>query len=144
MFEKIMVYVDGSSSDEKVLDYAVDIAQKYKVGLTLISVVEPEHSTSRTLPPEVFEPYSENDKAYHRKVLEMNAKKVMEKVPEMPVVKIIRYGNVVENVLEVCGSEDYNLIIIGSKHIGGIKELLVGDIGKDIVEQSPATVLVVK
>jgi nucleotide-binding universal stress UspA family protein len=144
MFEKIMVYVDGSNSDEKVLDYAIDIAKKYNAGLTLITVVETEHATSRTLPPEVFQPYSENEKAYHRKVLDLNAQKVMEKAPGMTVDRIIRYGEIVVNVLDVCDKGDYNLIVVGNKHVGGFKEMIIGDISKDMVEQSPAAVLVVK
>jgi nucleotide-binding universal stress UspA family protein len=144
MFKQILVTLDGSDTAEKALDYAIDLARKDNAGLTLLTVVEPRDSTSRTLPPEMFEPYPEEVKAGHMAILNRSLKKVQEKAPEVEVDTKIAYGNAANLIVETCKEGTYDLVVMGSRGRGGIKGLLLGSVSRSVANEAPIPVLIIK
>lgn len=144
MFKRILVPVDGSDNSEKALDYAIDLAKKDKAGLTVITVVEPRHSTSHTLPPEIFEPYPEEVKAVYEGILRRSLERVKEKAPELDADTKLAFGSAGNSIIEACREGGYDLIVMGSRGIGGIKGFILGSVSKSVVNEAPVPVLIIK
>ncbi len=54
----------------------------------------------------------------------------------------IRQGVPAEAILEVARDGDFDLIVIGRRGIGGMRELLLGSVSRTIVQKAPCSVLV--
>jgi nucleotide-binding universal stress UspA family protein len=135
---KILVPLDGSKNSFTGLDKAIYIARQCGSTITGLNVISiyPQHLGDLVSPLRVR--------------LYQDAEKFMEKAKfisaQNGVVfhhKII-YGDPKLDILNITKQNKFDLIIIGSRGLGGIKEALLGSVSNFIVHKSHVPVLVVK
>ena len=156
LFKKILVAVDGSESSQRAAQAALELAEKLKTELIVVHAIVPPtsyyHSTiaspvGMTLPApsqhEIDAYY-----AYARKVAlsvvgetESKAKKhgiaVKTEIPEA-------VSSVVETIINHATKENIDLIIVGTRGLGGFKKMLLGSVSSGIVSHAHCPVLVVR
>ena len=141
MFSKILVPIDGSPNSYRGLEYATDIALKYHAEITLIHVVENASNAylggSAVPVPEKY--FTEKD-YFDRNILQKRSKEL--ESMGIKVKTIQANGNASEEILKVSGG--YDLIVIGSRGLGGFKKLLLGSVSSGILQRSTVPVLVVR
>ena len=145
VFSKILVAVDGSETADKALDVAVDLAQKYSAELMIVTVFD-FISTSMVARDMVFSPagstkYLEELESFHEHVLETAVNKVSQNVK---VTKRLLTGRAADKIIETANNENIELIIVGSRGLGGIKEIFLGSISDRVADGSKCPVLIVK
>ena len=142
MFNKILVAVDGSSSSIYALDYAANLANQNNAELMIISVIEyiPTFYTagSGTLAKQMYEITEEN----YTKMYDEQRERLKVKYPQLKLTTLIEQGKPVDVINEV--SSDFDLIVVGHRGLGGVFNLLLGSVAKQVVESCTIPVLVVK
>lgn len=149
MIKKILVAIDGSKSSDKALDFSLDLAGKYSAQIVLISVFNPPSVSYLTSRAMVYIPinttkHSEEIKIYHEKMLSEALKKARSYNEKLNVSKKLVEGRPAEKIVETAKEGGFDLIVIGSRGLGGIKEFLLGSVSDRVADEAPVPVLIVK
>jgi nucleotide-binding universal stress UspA family protein len=143
--KKILAAIDGSEASFMALDFALSLAKKYSASLTILTVVEPLNPTpSPTIPPSVVEPYLNEVRAYYEGILEKAMQRVTEGNKRPDVNTVLLHGRAWEKIVGECRDGGYDLLVMGSRGLGGIKGFILGSVSKRAVEEAPCPVLIVK
>jgi len=131
----IVVALDVSVKTNKILDKAISLAKYSDAKITGIYVME----LQPTLPPGV-----KNDSGAKKaeKILRP-LKKYCEKQGIQFAFKIL-IGRPASEIVKFAEKGKVDLVVIGSKHLGGFKEKLIGSVANSIVHHSKVSVLIVK
>ena len=135
---KILVPLDGSKSSLNGLDTAIFLARQCGATITGLHVVSiyPQHFGDLLTP--------------------LKAKLVKDAEKFMAQAKVksaqngivfhhkITYGDPQSDVIDFVKQNKFDLIVIGSRGLGGIKEAFLGSVSNAIVHKSHVPVLVVK
>jgi nucleotide-binding universal stress UspA family protein len=147
MIKKILVALDGSDLADKSLDFALDLAEKYSAKVTLLTVIDTP-SNSFWLQGTVFTPNSskdnlENLRKFHKEILSKAFKKA-DAYKNIPVTKKILEGRPADKIIEIAVQESFDLIVMGSRGLGGIKEIFLGSVSDRVADKASCPVLIIK
>lgn len=135
---KILVPLDGSKTSFNGLDTAIFLARQCSATITGLHVVSiyPQHLGDLVTPL----------KAKLVKDAEKFMAQAKVKSAQNGIVfrhKVI-YGDPQSDVIDFVKQNKFDLIVIGSRGLGGIKEAFLGSVSNAIVHKSHVPVLVVK
>ena len=156
LFKKILVAMDGSENSQKAAQAALELAEKLKAELVVLSAIIPPTSyyhTTLATPMGVSLPAPSQHEidsyyAYARKAatsivgdVESKAKRqaihVKTEIPEAS-------SSVVETILNHAAKDNVDLIVVGTRGLGGFKKLLLGSVSSGILSHAHCPVLVVR
>ncbi|GIP52874.1 MULTISPECIES: universal stress protein [Paenibacillus] len=143
LFSKIVAAYDGSKASNKALDKAIDLV-KVTPGATLevLHVFDfPRFYVAEGFAPI---PASVNQDFYElaEKTVE-EAKNRLEAAGVTAKVEMLQ-GAPAEGILDYVKKHDSDIIIIGSRGLGGIREFVLGSVSHNVVQHARIPVLVVK
>jgi len=139
-FKKIIVAYDGSHDSEKALTTAANLAQSLAAEISLVSVVS-------EIPVAVSEgmDYSfwaaNAEKNYAEKV--ETAKKYCTEM-HIEVHSKVLHGNPASEIINYARQEKADMIIAGTRGLGGFGQLLLGSVAHQLVTYSDIPVMIVK
>ena len=151
IFSKILVPVDGSVNSMKAIDYAVNVAEKYKSEIIALHVLYSQSGfafhketvagtiTSSSLNDLNLEAKQEAEKWF--KEINKRAEKMNVQIKTEVVFTVI---SIVEGILTHAEKENIDLIIIGSKGKSGWKKLIVGSVASGISTYAHCPILIVR
>ena len=151
IFSKILIPVDGSTNSMKAINYAIDLADKYKSELLALHVLYSQSGfafhketvagaiTSSSLNDLNLDAKQEAEKWFE----EIN-KRAEEKKVQIKTEVVFTVISIVEGILTYAEKENINLIIIGSKGKSGWKKLIVGSVASGISTYAHCPILIVK
>ena len=151
IFSKILIPIDGSTNSMKAIDYAIDLADKYKSELLALHVLYSQSGfafhketvagaiTSSSLNDLNLDAKQEAEKWFE----EIN-KRAEEKKVQIKTEVVFTVISIVEGILTYAEKENINLIIIGSKGKSGWKKLIVGSVASGISTYAHCPILIVK
>ena len=151
IFSKILIPIDGSTNSMKAIDYAVDLADKYKSELLALHVLYSQSGfafhketvagaiTSSSLNDLNLDAKQEAEKWFK----DINEKAEKRKV-QIKTEVVFTVISIVEGILTYAEKENINLIIIGSKGKSGWKKLIVGSVASGISTYAHCPILIVK
>ena len=156
LFKKILVAQDGSESSQRAAQAALELAEKLKADLVVLHAISSPtsyyHSTIASPTGMSLPAPSQHEidayYAYARKVAlgivgetESKAKKqgihVKTEIPEA-------VSSIVETIVNHASKENVDLIVVGTRGLGGFKKLLLGSVSSGIVSHAHCPVLVVR
>ena len=135
--KKILVPLDASENSLRSLDYAVDLAQKYNAEITGLNVIPNMPEMFRDAPP-----YSEKAQKDAGNMMTEAKKRTSEKNVKFQD-KIVR-GSAGKELVKFAEENNFDLIIIGSRGIGSVKEAFLGSVSNYISHKSNVPALIVK
>jgi len=174
MFKKILVATDGSNHAFRALDIASDLAKKYGAELLIVHILmhgkvphgfrrmaEVEHigstqsprmedlynlpgnllTTMRNIEPEVNEDEYFDFLAKH---IITNSKTAAKENGVDKIDARILSGDVAERILALISSEQIDLVILGTRGIGGIKRMLMGSVASKVSQLAECPCLTVR
>lgn len=129
-FSKILVAYDGSKYAQKALNYAVQLGEKYKSKITLLSVVQ----TMLT------------------KIQEEAAKSIGERVVSeaeshvkgVSTDKKVEVGHPAKTIIDFAKEGDYDLIVLGSRGLNPVKRFVLGSVSDKVARHAQCSVLIIK
>jgi nucleotide-binding universal stress UspA family protein len=148
LISKILVATDGSKTADKAVNFAFDLAAKYSAEVLVVSVFD-VISTALVARGMVFSPagtskYLEELEAFHEKVLLDSIKKAEKVKAGFKVSKKLLKGRAADKIVEAANEGGFDLIVIGSRGLGGIKEFFLGSVSDRVADEAKCPVLIVK
>jgi nucleotide-binding universal stress UspA family protein len=150
MIKKILVPIDGSKHSDRALKYALDLAEKYSADIKLLTVAQPVVATGSMfltqpmLPPTSTAIYVKEIEAAHKKILAEALKKAKESKPNINISKKMVNGRPADKIVEIANKGNFDLIVMGSRGAGGIKEFFLGSVSDRVADEARCPVLLVK
>ncbi|MBN2236144.1 MAG: universal stress protein [Bacteroidales bacterium] len=148
MIKNILVPIDGSGLTEKIMAFAIDLAEKYQANVTLLSVLEKPSPTlinqGTLFTPNSTKKFVEDLEKYHKKVLLDATKKIEGKKSTVTISSMLVEGRPADKIIEVSQKGKYDLIVIGSRGLGGIKEFFLGSVSDRVADEATCPVLIIK
>jgi nucleotide-binding universal stress UspA family protein len=140
---KILVPYDGSKYSHNAFKYALDIAKKYNSTLiTVICIVEQNQLSEMTMPEEEnLQLKKQKDSA--SQLLSILTSRAEELGIDFKGV-ILRTSSVTDAILSYAESNSVDVIILGSRGLGGFKKLLLGSVASVVSQYSKCPVLIIK
>ena len=153
MYKKILVAFDGSEASKHALDHAVNIAEPYGAEIVVLSVVP--RVMMPVFPDEGFgaapitaaqdmSEYQSKMKGIYNLSLEDAKKDINEHFPDLKVTTKLLEGRPSSTIVSEADVEEADLIVIGSRGIGGITGWILGSTSRNVVESCTKPILVVK
>ena len=153
MYKKILVAFDGSEASKHALDHAVNIAEPYGAEIIVLSVVP--RVMMPVFPDEGFgaapitaaqdmSEYQSKMKGIYNMSLEDAKKDINEHFPGLKVTTKLMEGRPSATIVSEADTQEADLIVIGSRGIGGITGWILGSTSRNVVESCTKPILVVK
>ncbi|MED3515066.1 universal stress protein [Bacillus subtilis] len=146
MFNKMLVAIDGSDMSAKALDAAVHLAKEQQAELSILHVGREAVVTTSSLTGIVYVPEHFIDEIRNEvkkeglKILE-NAK---EKAKGVQAETIYANGEPAHEILNHAKEKGVSLIVVGSRGISGLKEMMLGSVSHKVSQLSTCPVLIVR
>lgn len=142
MFNKIIVAIDQVELTKKLLNATVEIARDKQSQVTLVHVSQEYVSNGMTYLPENFleEILNEIKKASLEKL--QQAKSKLKSVGINSETVLLK-GDPAHEILKYAKDTEQQLIIIGSRGLSGIKEMMLGSVSHKVSQLSKCPVLIV-
>jgi nucleotide-binding universal stress UspA family protein len=152
LIEKLLVALDGSKSANNALDFALDLAEKYSANVILLTVVDAApvpltvYAPPGTQPvaPVFVDSYLEELKKRHEKMLAEALKRSKKSKPSLKISKKLVEGRPPDKIVETAKEGEFDLVVMGSRGLGGIKEFFLGSVSDRVADEAPCPVLIVK
>ena len=139
MFAKILVAVDGSETSKKAFDQSVFLAQKCSSKLYVVHVVlDWEYGGDSAATFELIDEIIANG----RELLERC--KTLALKSNVQVETLLEQGDYAHEIIEVAKRNDCNVIIMGSRGMSPIKELLLGSVSLKVMHHASCPVMIVR
>lgn len=139
MFAKILVAVDGSESSKKAFDKSVFLAQKCNSKLYVVHVVlDWEYGGDSAATFELIDELRSKGK----ELLERCKKQALQS--NVQVAILLEQGDYSHEIIEVAKRKDCDLIIMGSRGMSPIKELMLGSVSLKVMHHASCPVMVVR
>lgn len=144
MFTKILVAVDGSDHSKNAVRFACDIAQKYHAALHLVHAPQIEVGTL-TLGSGMIDvmPTRERLAAQGKSVLDTATAWAQASGHKPEVVEVL-IGDTTQSILQYVGENGIDLIVSGSRGLGGLRGLLQGSVSQKLTSHATCPVLTVR
>ena len=146
MIKKILVALDGSKAANNALNFALELAETTSAELELLTVVPPVFLPSHSiyvLKSEAITDCATALEASFRGVLSKAQSDVQKRKPKFTVTTKFEKGEPAEKIVEIAERGNFNLIVMGSRGLGGRVSTL-GSVSSRIVDKSSCPVLIVK
>ncbi|WP_436235237.1 universal stress protein [Paenibacillus sp. LjRoot153] len=134
--------IDKAEITNKLLDATIEIARNKQTQVTLVNVSQEYVSNGMTYVPEKFleEILNEMEKASLEQLQQAKSKLKSAGInPETVHLK----GDPAHEILKYAGDTEQQLIIIGSRGLSGIKEMMLGSVSHKVSQLSSCPVLIV-
>ncbi len=156
IFKKVLVAVDGSESANRAANAAVELADKLKAELIILHAISPPSTAYKSaipsIGPMVPPPISQQEiDAYYN-----YAKRVAMGIMSGAVSEAKKRGiklktetpegvaSVVETIINHANRENVDLIVVGTRGLGGFRKLLIGSVSSGVVTHASRPVLIVR
>ena len=144
-FSKILVGIDQSESSDLTFEYAIRLSKLSGAKIYLVYVIEiPKAARS-------FVGISDLEK-YHEEEAQRFLDEIVMRVPKKfnlgdnidDMERIIKKGHPSKVILDLSESIGVDLIIVGSRGLGGVKEFMLGSVSHSVARHASVPVLIVK
>ena len=153
MYKKILVALDGSEPSNKALEHAITIATNFKAKLIMLAVVQ--RVMIPMFPDDGFggvplsasmdmAQYQEQMREVHQSVLDDAMIQIKKEHPDLMVEAVLKEGRPSATITDFAENEGVDLIVMGSRGIGGYTGWLLGSTSRKVVDSCTKPVMIVK
>ena len=146
MFKKILVCDDGSDGAMQAVQAAIGIAQKFESEALVVNVMPPvpvvaPYVISVEAAPDMAEVVKE---AVEEQQATLSCAEHLFRKENIPVRTLAESGHAVEVITRVAEQEKADLIVLGSRGLGGFKRFLLGSVSDGVSHHAHCPVLIVR
>ena len=147
MFSKILVCTDGSGKSNEAARFAANLAQKFESQVILMYVYDPTLIPAATMG--ILEGSLQTDigAGLYAEETFKGVEKETGEVFANAGVKFSTHrelGHPVHRILSVALDEKVDLIVMGSRGLGGFERLLLGSVSEGVLRHAHCPVLIVR
>lgn len=146
---KILVPIDGSPNADRALDVAIGLAKSFGSELVVLNVISTPNiliTTSAFGAPAsgVKSYYEQQENSARHFVDEAIIHSRKEGISKVTSSIIRADKSIVEEIIDAAVNSKVDLIVIGTRGLGGFKRLLLGSVSSGVVAHAHCNVLVVR
>jgi nucleotide-binding universal stress UspA family protein len=136
---KVLVATDGSEHSMKAVQRGLELAEKQKAQVTLMSVAYYVQGDFDTMPIDI------QDKLEYEARVALQKGKALFEAKNLPVDTVLEAGLVpANNIIRKAQEAGYDRIIIGSTGMSTLERILMGSTASKVVAHAPCEVTVVR
>ncbi len=139
-FQKIMVAYDVSERSKKALRWAIKLAKALSGSVVIVTVVKPPEFSSDA---DEVDSFCDEGRKYYQPFLD-EACKYAESRGVLKVSSETLYGHKAESIVRYASDNDVDLIVMGTRGMGGFANLVVGSVAQKVMEYANVPVTVIK
>jgi nucleotide-binding universal stress UspA family protein len=153
LFGKLLVAFDGSEQSKHALNYAADMAN-YNGGELIVLTVVPRvtlpifpdegFGSAPITAAQDFGEYQDRLKAMYEKAQSDVMKELREHYPNLKTESILLEGRPSARIVETSERYSVDLIIMGSRGLGGISGWILGSTSRRVVESCTKPIMIIK
>jgi len=158
LFKKILVPIDGSRQAHSALKTALELAKIHMSELEILHVTSysEEYTATRSesgvdlmseesaSPPEWINEYIAKVRENDEKMLSQALKNAENLYPKLKITAKFLWGRPGKCIVSDAEEGGFDLVVIGSRGLGGISGLVLGSVSHHVVKESKIPILVVK
>ena len=137
---KFVVAYDGSPGSKKALSLAANLAKGLSARLVLVRVLDPARLIDSEI-NDVVKARAHYERRYSESLA--TAKEQLAELGDVVSMEVLE-GNPAETIIDFAHREQAQLIIVGTRGLGGFKRLMLGSMAQALVTYSDIPVLVAK
>jgi nucleotide-binding universal stress UspA family protein len=135
MIKRILFPTDGSAFSARAAEYVISFAKTYRGSVTALHVIYVK-------PPRTLDAKSVKKEMARQAEI---CFRPLRKVRGIKLnTKILVSRSIADAILDEAQEGEYDLIVMGSKGITGLKRVLLGSVCEEVVRRAPCPVLVVR
>jgi len=152
--KKILAAIDGSDKADQALDHALWLAEKINAEVEIFNAVAPVRvpAASPAAPgvtgtvylPGWANTYYEEFRKQNEEMLDERFNRSKERYPELKISKKIVEGKPRLEIVKEAEENNFGLIVMGSRGLGELEELVLGSVSDAVVNRSKVPVFIVK
>ena len=131
-----MVPYDQSAGSNRAIEYAVGLAEKFNSKISIVSCIP------RTVPLVPADTTKSLKESMAKSISKLEPKLKKSKIPFKSA--LLDSISVTESLTKYVESNDVDLIVMGSRGLGGFKKLLLGSVASGVTQHSKCPVLIVR
>ena len=133
LITRVLLATDGSDSSENALNYSLGFLPN-DAKLVILSVM-----------PEVVKQELETSlRKSHERMVRDAENLVKKKRPDLVVHTVVEEGHPSDVICYYANTENVDMVIMGSRGLGGVKGFLLGSVSRNVVNACSKPVLIVK
>lgn len=136
--KNILVPLDGSKNSFKALTKSIYLAKKCGASITVLYVLRVAYDN----PDLVYVPQTQNELKKVEKFLATAKSQVTKN--SIGFKKKILFGHEAKRIIDFAKKQKFDLIVMGARGRGLIKQMLLGSVSSAVVHNSKVPVLIVK
>ena len=149
---RILIAYDGSEPSQHALEQGVSLAKLTDSDVTIISVVprimipvftEPGTGASMYSAQEMANAQREMSR-YYSDSLKEASQRLASEYPELKVETELLEGRPSQAIIDMAENDGFDLIVIGSRGLGGITGWILGSTSRRVVDSCTVPVLLIK
>lgn len=149
MIQRILVALDGSEHAQHALTYALNIAVKYNAQVHLLSVFHPLAFPFSPYPPtsttvQLMQQALDAQRQHQYNILSQALADARQEYPQITLSKSLKEGRPAEIIVQSAVEDQVDLIVMGSRGLGGVKQLFLGSVSDRVADEAPCPILIVK
>jgi nucleotide-binding universal stress UspA family protein len=146
---RILVPIDGSVNGNRALNFGIGLAKKYGSELIVLSVIPTPNilisSSAFNMNHSALDSYyHEQESAANHFIDEAIEVAKAEGFPKITSEVSRADKSIVEEIIQFASVEKVDLIVIGTRGLGGFRKLLQGSVSSGVVAHAHCNVLVVR
>ncbi|HEU5221611.1 MAG TPA: universal stress protein [Candidatus Nitrosotalea sp.] len=142
MIKHIMVPYDKSESAIRAFEYAIDLAGKYNANISIVTCISIQIPTD----PYFGTAYIETTRLLKEDAVK-STQSLEPKLKELKIqykIDVLEVVSITDTLTSYAESHNVDLIVMGSRGLGGFKRLLLGSVASGVSQHSKCPVLIVK
>ncbi len=149
MIQRILVALDGSAHAQHALNYAITIAAKFDAQVQLLSVFHPLTFPYSPYPPtsattQLMQRALDAQRQHQQEILSQALADARQQHSQIKLSKSLKEGRPADVIVQTAIDNQVDLIVMGSRGLGGVKQLFLGSVSDRVADEAPCPVLIVK
>ena len=136
---KILIAFDGSKGSWRAVEWAVGLAGKVGAQLTAVTVVKPPEFSATI--DEVEEFWQDAEKHMASQIAKL---KLFGERNEMDIKTVFLRGHPAENIVKYAVDNDMDLIVMGTRGLGGFTSMVIGSVAQKVTSYSSVPVTIIR
>jgi nucleotide-binding universal stress UspA family protein len=148
-FKRVLLAVDGSDNSERASRIAMNIAKKNNAYLAVLNVVPGIKyyfgmGSRVPLPQTTYDQLMEAATTTAREIVDRHVSAAKNQGIRVHGKVLNSVGTIVQEIVDFAFQERIDLIVLGTRGLGGFKRMLMGSVSSGVVSHAQCSVLVVK
>ncbi len=146
---KILVSTDGSENANRALDAALTLAKQNESELVIVNVVSETVPTQYSpiginTPTVNYDDYFKAIEQAGGRIVDQAVKKAESKGVKVKGEVLRAMSSTVESIVNASNEEHVDLIVMGTRGLGGFKKLVLGSVSSGVVSHAHCSVMIVR